>query len=928
MALSFPSRVAWLLAPPAFLLLAAFPAMAQFAPALPVAPFGPGQGLIAVDLDGDGDLDLVKRSGTDHLQWIHHVDGAGAFEVQGTWFQTPGTIAHFTIADLNGDGAADLAFIEEDEHVMMVAMNDGTGILGEPMLVGGLPGEVGALRVGDITSNGRPDLVLTLEMDGDVRIGWFPGQEAGFGALATTATLFPGNAPAVMLLGDLDLSGGIDVFLMADALSGVGVMNGAGDASIWDVLPLFINFNGPFSDPQLIDVDGDGDLDIADASGSSIQWAENRLDENVPFNAFTLRHLEGFTTAGQGRFGRTPCDAGAAVVWVPANPALPVRWRQYLGGLFGFSPARDLPSIPRGNGLLLADLDGDGVEDLILGDDTGISWYRNVMPEPTATVALPVLDTLCIAGPSVPLPDALPSGGMWSGTWVSDNMLHRSNAPGSGSYPLGYTWYEPEGCPVGDRAFIQLIMAPVVTPALGPVICSGDGPIQMGSVPQATEWIGLAEGAILDPATYAGETIVCAYTDPTGSTCIQILGTLSVWATIPAAIQPTGPFCVNDGLQEIVPEVQLPNSSWSGDIVSSTEGSALFDPSQGAGLYQVILVRMPTGPQQCMGTDTLVIVVSDDIPELSLVPIAPHCAGGVPIALLAEPAGGLWSGTGVIEEVFYPTLAGAGTHVLTYFYEAPEGCSNTAHLEVILADAATVQGPSASWIFCRSGEPVTFSGFPAGGTWQAPLDENGVFDPGATAPGEYPVGYTYTDPAGCVLQSGPATLQVLFDATVVIDPVGLVCLDGGPVTLTGNPPGIWGGAASGFGSMALFDPAFWGEGLWTVTLTSEPEGFCAGTATIQVEVELCTGLDDLTATMGLLVAPNPFATGFRVEMTGEGPLTYEILDAMGRSVDQGSYAADTARPLWLDLSGQPDGTYLLRVVRHGRIAHAWLVKAG
>src|SRR5690606_13187574 len=112
----------------------------------------------------------------------------------------------------------------------------------------------------------------------------------------------------------------------------------------------------------------------------------NRIDEQVPFNTFTVRQIEPMSTAGIGDLALLGCDNAASLVYVPSNPQLPVRWTSFLVPLDDFAPRKDLATIPRGNRLLLADMDSDGKPDLLIGDQTGLRLHRNQLAPPTIEV--------------------------------------------------------------------------------------------------------------------------------------------------------------------------------------------------------------------------------------------------------------------------------------------------------------------------------------------------------------------------------------------------------------------------------------------------------------------------------------------------------------------------------------------------------------
>lgn len=897
---------------------------AQFGDPRPVhaIPYGPA--LEAYDLDGDGDPDLIGIvNGVTVMAWIN-TDGTGTFSEVDTLLLLSQAPDHYVFQDLNGDGAADLLFVTANGSRLAAAWNNGWGQLAAPVVIAQLNSIPGALRVGDITGNGWPDVVVTFSEDDQAGIAYWPNQQGVFSAEVRVANLLSGDAPTVMAIGDLDGSGGQDIFVVASDLAAVGLMNGNGDGTAWDVITFFYNFDYPLIKPQLIDVDGDGDLDLAEANVTSVQWVENRL--NDPEGNFKIQLLAPFTSGGMGKFGLLGCNNSAGVVYVPSNPTLPVNWSHHLPEIEGFAPRVVLPDVPRGQYPILADLDGDGRPDLLLVQASGTQWYPNVLTPATTEVTTPEFNTHCIQGPPLELPEVLPTTGAWSGNWVQNGSLYRSNAASSIDVPLDYTLYEEKGCPVGDRSTLSLITGPALTTPLGPVFCSGDGPLELQTQPSNVEWMGIPQTGILDPSTFNGGIIVCAYTDPTSSSCVSFLGPIVVWNSVQASIQPAGPFCTNSGVQNIVPAVILPGTTWSGDILSSTNSAALFDPSQGAGEYTVILDRVPSSPQQCANSDTLLITVVDDIPSVSLTSLPVYCAGGPLVQLYGGlPVGGEWSGAGVMNGDLDPTMVGFGPQPVTYSYTNDAGCTADAVLFVELATNAVVQNTERN--FCPEDESVQFIALPAGGTWALPLDVEGFFSPALAGVGSHPLSYTYTAPNGCTLDNTPEQVLVDTPTYVEIDALPMYCLNSEPVFLNGSLAGVWSGAVSGVGSSVNFDPAALGVGTWDVTLTVTPDDGCKGETTISIIVDGCSGIDDNAMASFATVAPNPFLDEFQVVLDRQGTFTMHIVDAMGRTVQSAEFSTFGKSWITVDLTGKASGNYTVLIQSDTALERLRVVKA-
>ena len=56
-----------------------------------------------------------------------------------------------------------------------------------------------------------------------------------------------------------------------------------------------------------------------------------------------------------------------------------------------------------------------------------------------------------------------------------------------------------------------------------------------------------------------------------------------------------------------------------------------------------------------------------------------------------SPAGGIYSGTGVVDGIFYPDVAGVGTHTITYTYTDGNNCENSADRDAVVDVCESVE---------------------------------------------------------------------------------------------------------------------------------------------------------------------------------------------------------------------------------------------
>ncbi len=901
---------------------------AQFGPAQSIHNGTPDH-LRAVDLDGNGDLDLLAVFGGTAFKVFINSDGLGSFDVF-PLPPAPNGIALFDVADLDGDGLNDIIYIGNSGSSVRALYNLGSGQFSASTLLFPLGTVPSALRCGDITSNGSPDIVMVIGNGAATDILWSANTGSGFDPPITIPAVYQGDPSNVLLIGDLDEQGGSDLIVQAPMGDLIVLRNTIGDGSVWSPEVILFAPTFPFADPVMMDIDGDGLLDLADASPNAVQWAHSPLAGGGAWTSFTGHVLATGSEAGPGYFGRPGCGNETAVVYAPTDSMLPLLWSGHLESAPGFVQSNDIPGLQKPSLLLLADLDGDGRDDLVKVLDDQIVWRASTLTPPIADPEMPGLDTLCLFGPTIVLPELLPVEGLWSGPGVTGNEFNRFDLFFAGNYTLAYTAYEPQGCPVRGTAVQRVIEGPTVLPDLGVAVCSNDPPINMSSQPTNTIWDGLSNGNILDPAQLTEPYFTCEFEDATGATCVSVIGPIFVWNTLPAEIGPVGPFCVNSGMQTIAPFAAPPlGLTWEGDIAGFGPDGALFNPAIGPGEFELILLVNPTGPQQCANSDTVIVVVSDSIPDVSVQEMPGiYCESGDMIALEGGlPAGGSWSGPGVGDDALDPTVAGAGSHVLVYTYDGGTGCTGSASTELVIAGAAEVFWDVDDLEFCKYDEPAQFTATPPGGAWDAPLDGNGLLSPSMLSTGAYALVYTYTGPDGCTLQNTSYVLSVLPTTDVSIAPLDPLCIDDLPVLVTGSPDGTWSGTFPGQGASVLFDPAMTGIGIWPVTLEAELPGECMGSSTIMVVVRSCAGIEESHAGILATLAPNPFTDATLLTIDVHGVVQLDVFDGTGRTVLQRNVTLNGISSLPLPLHGEANGTYLVRLVHSDQVQYLRAVKA-
>ena len=280
----------------------------------------------------------------------------------------------------------------------------------------------------------------------------------------------------------------------------------------------------------------------------------------------------------------------------------------------------------------------------------------------------------------------------------------------------------------------------------------------------------------------------------------------------------------------------------------------------------------------------------------SPIPISP-CENDAPLLVSGgSPAGGTYTGTGVSGNLFDPSLAGSGTHIITYTYTDSSGCSNvdTASITVNSLPSVSVS-PVAP--LCEEDGAVQLSGSPAGGSFSGSGISGGLFDPQIAGVGTHTIIYTYIDPIGC---ANADSVAITVDALPNVDLTSIspLCESASPVQLLGSPTGGTFGGAGVSGS--TFDPAAAGVGTHMISYTFTNANGCTDSDTTLITVDplpavslqpidgICTNgpivqLDAGTPTGGNYSGTGVGGTQFDPSLAGQGLhlITYTFTDANG-----------------------------------------------
>lgn len=211
------------------------------------------------------------------------------------------------------------------------------------------------------------------------------------------------------------------------------------------------------------------------------------------------------------------------------------------------------------------------------------------------------------------------------------------------------------------------------------------------------------------------------------------------------------------------------------------------------------------------------------------------CEDATSVAIVVSPNGGSLSGTGVVGMQFDPSVAGVGSHSITYFYNDTSGCGNISTTDsVVVNPLPNTSLAAADNSVCIDAAQVTVTTSPTGGSLTGTGISGTSFDPSTAGTGTHTITYSYTDGNGCSASAEDTiTVNALPNVSVTIAD-DVVCADAPAVTITTSPTG---GTLSGTGvNGSEIDPAVAGVGTSNVSYVYTDANGCSNTSTADIEV--------------------------------------------------------------------------------------------
>lgn len=313
--------------------------------------------VVVVDLNSDGNLDLVTVSASANRIDSYLGDGTGAFSADSS--QSVVNPNRLSVGDLNGDSRPDVVVSNVGANTVSMLLTQIGGTLGAPSTYAS-PIIPSGVSIADIDRDTYPDVVVN--GSGEDVLALLHGN--GGGGIDTTSRFNAGVQPTALLLADLNGDSTLDVLSLSDQANTITINEGVSEAAAGTFYaPLVFSTGANPAVPVAVDVDRDGKLDLAIPTPAGVTLLHGTGDANTLAAWNTIdggggvrSHLVAADFNGDGRIDMASTGPGTNDVRVLFNNS----------GDFTTLTASSYPSMSvAGFALAAADFNEDGRADIL-----------------------------------------------------------------------------------------------------------------------------------------------------------------------------------------------------------------------------------------------------------------------------------------------------------------------------------------------------------------------------------------------------------------------------------------------------------------------------------------------------------------------------------------------------------------------------------
>jgi hypothetical protein len=273
----------------------------------------------AVDLNGDGKLDLVVASSKANAASILLGNGNGTFQSAVTYpvGARPSGVA---VADFNGDGKLDLALTSAFDDTTSILLGNGNGTFqtASGFSTGSYPARIIA---SDLNGDNKQDLVIGVANSNAVYVLFGNGN-----GTFQNAVIYPvGHGPANLALADLNGDGKVDIVVVNANGSTMSVLRGNGNGSFQPAVTTSVRLGSITLAVADLNTDGKPDLIIVDYV---VDVVDVRLNSPSPHTVAINATAGTPATVLVGTFidydaSKTACSFTASINWGDGSGATP-----------------------------------------------------------------------------------------------------------------------------------------------------------------------------------------------------------------------------------------------------------------------------------------------------------------------------------------------------------------------------------------------------------------------------------------------------------------------------------------------------------------------------------------------------------------------------------------------------------------------------